>query len=230
MVHDLQNSQRELANLSSISTKVLGSLESLGSQHSSEPVASHNSWQEPKRNSHDLPIQKPNYPQTGCRKLCICRCHERRIFASPRWSGSLFGQIVIAYSGMARSENQSCNIASCQEWKSKQTVFKATYFFPKWLLQRVVVVCDRWSPPMGHLIRIRTPRVVAWCPRFYAATMGRTHSLQKEFADGTGSPFDTLENGVSLLHVSFLEATYVGLADITTSSRWFIETWTLVDS
>lgn len=191
--------EREIAPLPPVLEKFHGTLEGLQSQSSTELTLS--SPLQPK--SHGAQnVHFHGQRQKECSKLCLCQCHEQKSFVSPRWTESLFGQLFLTYSGRPLSQNHNCNIISCQEWKSNQVVFRATYFFPSWLLQRVIVVIDRWSP-IGHVMSVRTPRIVPDSPGFYPASIGKLHTLQKLFRNGEASPFDTRgSDGYTFLQVS----------------------------
>lgn len=205
MMHTLQSLEREIAPLSPTVEKLRGALEYLQPKLSNELALSPtlSTQSEPPNHTRRPPSQ--TLSRTGCQKLCICRCHEQKSFNSPRWVATIFGQLFLAYSGTALFQNHNCNIISCEEWRSKQVVFRATYFFPSWFLHRVLVICDRWSP-IEHSISVRTPRLVPDGSRFFAAQLGKTQSLQRLFTSGEGSPFDTRDyDGLSLLSVSHME-------------------------
>jgi hypothetical protein len=148
-----------------------------------------------------LKVQTSVYSQS-CGHLCRCRCHTESTFTSPRWLRIVLGSLFVGYAGVPGLHNVSCDDEACQQ--AGHGCFKVAYHFPAWFLTRMITIQDRWSPLGGHIVSMRTPRVVS--PKaeiFIYAQQGNIEGLQLLFKERKASPFDVSSSeGRSALHVS----------------------------
>lgn len=108
--------------------------------------------------------------------------------------------LLIGISGLA-IPHIKCSERLCQ----RQTIpsVKLDYFFPKWMLDRVLQFALRLSYMQGPELILRMPRVVPDnAPLMFLAVQGRIGEIQSLFAQGLASPFDVAaSNGRTALHV-----------------------------
>ena len=135
----------------------------------------------------------------SCNSNCVCYCHNRRNFKTPQILESFFGLLFIGYAGIP-CWTPRCDISACQH--SKPTVL-LTYYFPKWLLSRVLIVMGRSSPLHGPQLQLRVPRVISRSAKIFDfAMIGNIDGIKSLFKTGLGSPFDANELGTTALMVS----------------------------
>lgn len=138
----------------------------------------------------------------SCSQFCICRCHQVKKASSPTWMAGLLGLLFASYSGLPILRNTPCNETQCKQ--NQKSLLRVNYYFPSWLLNRMVIFRDQWSPYDGHIISVRTPRLISRHSEiFVMIQMGNLDGIRNLFASGAASPFDTQEDdGRSVLMVS----------------------------
>lgn len=74
-----------------------------------------------------------------------------------------------------------------------------SYYFPKWLLARMITIRECSDPLYGSSWAIRTPRLVpCYSDVLVFASLGNITGLQVLFSQGLASPFDVGNNGDSI--------------------------------
>lgn len=136
-----------------------------------------------------------------CPVACSCRCHKMSIFRYPSWAQGLVGSLFVGYSGIPLLSQAKCSEQSCQ--RDKRCLVKVSYFFPTWLLSRMVFWQHSWDFLQGHDPFWRTPRVIeSESELFLLAQKGSIKGLQGLFSAGTASIFDVNNlEGRSAMHV-----------------------------
>lgn len=139
--------------------------------------------------------------QRSCTGLCKCICHRPTTLTSPEWLKGLVGLLFIGYTGspLLNVYARPCSENLCR--KNKNSLLKVNYLFPSWFFPRMISLRDRWNPTDGHLLTVRTPRVVSNTPIWATITSGNLAQLQMLFAQGNASPFDVDPVGTSALIV-----------------------------
>ena len=133
---------------------------------------------------------------------CTCSCHSSFATRSPSWLGPSLGTMLVRYN---RSGHQSCNTClrrSCA--KNSSGGIKTQYYFPSWMLNRMLSMQYKWDPKNGHQLSLRTPRSVPPGSNIFAlAQHGNIEGIQRLFDQRLASPFDvSSDEGRSPLHVS----------------------------
>lgn len=130
------------------------------------------------------------YRESACDRLCICQCHQNLTLISPTWLRDFLGALLFGYHGAPLWYRRSCNEKFCK--REETCLLNAVYLFPAWFLRRMIYYKHTWDPTHGHLINIRTPRVIdsTTSPIFLCASFGNIKGMQDLFAQGLASPFD----------------------------------------
>lgn len=137
--------------------------------------------------------------QRVCSKFCICNCHKTTNLKTPTWMQDLVGALFVGYSAIPTLT--SCNEIMCNQ--NKRQLITISYYFPSWLVKRMIYFKYYWTPKDGGLISVKTPRVVRGTShQVMMSRLGSVSELQKLFSSGLASPFDvTPVDGVSCLQV-----------------------------
>lgn len=137
---------------------------------------------------------------------CLCRCHYSSQFQTPPWLRDVIGLLSVGYSGLPLVGKPACTETACTETacrRRRSTLLKVNYFFPSWLLHRMVVYRYRWDPATSQVITVRTPRLVPiGASVFKTASDGNLELLKSLFSQGLASPFDVNLDGTSTLKAS----------------------------
>lgn len=133
---------------------------------------------------------------------CSCNCHTPFAIKTPQWLGSTIGTLQIKYTSTASQSCKACNRRSCQTRDG--TVLKTQFYFPPWLLHRMMSMQCSWGPLSGHTVSLRAPRSISSKSNvFMLAQHGNIQGMKRLFERKLASPFDiSLEEGRSALHVS----------------------------
>ena len=110
----------------------------------------------------------------GCRSLCICSCHQRQHYRSPRFMDSVIGCLFLGYNGSPYS-SQKCDTETCQKRSVKTALLK--YVFPAWLLYRAVYLTVMLSQSKGPELVIRCAQVRPSASKFFQAMIQRIDKL-----------------------------------------------------
>ena len=140
---------------------------------------------------------------TTCPVHCPCQCHTASRLRSPGWLCKAFGRLFIGYSAIPILNRKPCNEKSCR--KQSQPRLIVTYFFPLWLLKRVMSIRATFSleEPIGSSWVTKIPRVVPGDAAIAVkAFQTDVTAVQTLFSQGKASPFDVQAHfGNSPLHV-----------------------------
>ena len=178
--------------------------ESRAQHHSSQhqTARKHSSNQSRKLGRYStIRIKACQYRRTRCETWCSCHCHKPRAFSTPQVLESLLGSLFFGYSGFL-SPKAECNERLCRR-QSIPTV-TLNYYFPSWLLARVLQFRFHLSYMAGPEFLLRCPRVIPDnSPLLFQAVQGNLAKVQYLFEKGLGSPWDVaFSNGRSALQVS----------------------------
>ena len=155
--------------------------------------------------SNDMVIPYPLKIETTrslCEHTCNCACHQMARIKSPWYLNAIFGSLLIGYSGQPWSA-RTCDSTDCQ---GRLRSVSYTYVFPRWLLNRMIVLRTAYDQSRGPELCIRLVRVRHHNAQiFYAAKLGSEeaaiHEIQQLLKHGEASVLDVDENGVSALQV-----------------------------
>lgn len=135
-----------------------------------------------------------------CTPQCKCLCHSRHRHISPRFLQRIFGNIQVEYVAIPFTEN-FCHVPSCAQQSSPLAQIR--YFFPSWLLLRMVCATIAARSPNMYEVTIRAPRVVPDSSEiFCCAASGNVQEMKMLFQNGVASVYDIdVTSGVSALAV-----------------------------
>ena len=155
-----------------------------------------------KTHTHDtVRIRASRYRRTQCEGWCSCSCHQVNYARTPQIADLALGSMFIGLSGFP-GRRQRCNEKRCR--KQSIPTLKVTYYFPLWLLARVVHFSLSLTYMNGPQVSLHMPRVVKNNAEiFNLAIQGDLHNMKILFRDGLASPYDVAaSNGRTALHVS----------------------------
>jgi len=139
--------------------------------------------------------------ETPCPKWCRCTCHTVTRLATPKLFSSVFGVLCLGLNGFPPVPR--CDYKKCRG----RTRWRATfyYYFPTWLVRvaiPLVAGTGSWHSVYGDGFAVSMPRVIASeSDIFNLIYLGKLAEIRDMFARRLASPYDTYENGVSVLHV-----------------------------
>jgi hypothetical protein len=130
----------------------------------------------------------PYYRPRRCAVSCICRCHRCFRIRSPEALQKIFGTVFVELASLFIL--YSCNKGTCRQ--KSQSLLRLTYFFPQWLLMRMISA-TLWIPNLQACeISMKMPRVVPEDAEVFAcARSGDIRGLRSLFDDGLASVHDT---------------------------------------
>ena len=154
------------------------------------------------QNPNATPSTATAHAQSTQSALCSCTCHARVAVRSPQWLASAFGSLLVNYSRPSPDSCSSCSRISCRN--NNESSFQSRYYFPPWMLHRMLSVQCKWNPLSGCNFALITPRAVySRSIVFTLAQHGNIRGMQRLFEQRTASPYDiSIEEGRSALHVS----------------------------
>ena len=137
-----------------------------------------------------------------CAYSCTCSCHRhsRPNKRSPNILDRFIGVLFVGYLGLPKISGQ-CNDKDCIQQLSATVLI--TYFFPRWLLARAMILVLKLSSVHGPELNLRIPRIVSHTSRiFQCAGKGDVDGMKEILDRGLGSPMDIdITNGFSALFV-----------------------------
>ena len=133
---------------------------------------------------------------------CTCNCHSSVATRSPSWLGSSLGTMLVRYNRSGYQSCESCRRRSCA--RDSSGGLKTQYYFPSWMLNRMLSMQYKWDPKSGYHFSLRAPRSVPpGSSIFTLAQHGNIQGIQRLFDQRLASPFDvSSDEGRSPLHVS----------------------------
>lgn len=133
---------------------------------------------------------------------CNCNCHAPTALRSPQWLGSAVGTLQISYSRATTGPCRPCSRRSCNH--DPESLFQSRYYFPPWMLHRMLSLHCKWDALGGCTFALKTPRAVSSRSTvFTLAQHGNIGGMQRLFEQRLASPYDiSIEEGRSALHVS----------------------------
>ena len=133
-----------------------------------------------------------------CERNCVCVCHHRQTWKTPRFLHRFLGILFVGYAGVPYL-TQKCDSQECIQRSSPMT--SITYFFPSWFLASVFVVAVR-SSINGLEFNIRVPHIVSDSAIvFDLCAQGDVEGVKTMFRQGLSSPFDIDSTQRTLLDV-----------------------------
>ena len=160
----------------------------------------------------------PHYRRLPCSGWCSCRCHGLTYYQSPQSFDSILGTLLIGHSGVS-FKKQPCNEPSCR--KQPIPTFRLKFFFPQWMVSRVIQFVAQLSYMKGPELFLRVPRVVPDnAPALFYAVQGDIDGIKSLFSKGLASPYDVaLTNGRTAFHVCIRSLPGMDIADISSSTQ-----------
>jgi hypothetical protein len=152
-------------------------------------------------NSIKVRIRASAFRRHSCEGFCSCDCHKLYRFNTPQSAYSLLGTLFVGYSGWP-SWRRPCNEPLCQRQSIPSIAL--TYFFPPWLVARMLHVAFSLTYMNGPKVSLAMPRTIAGNSEIFTfAIRGDLGGIKSLFSQGLASPFDVCEsNGRTALHVS----------------------------
>ena len=145
----------------------------------------------PSSSSDILPIFGVEVSQASlvkCHPRCLCQCHERMQFNTPRLLKEVIGALFVGYS-KAPVTSLPCDRTLCGRYERSE--FTVVYVFPSWFLQRILFVILSLTKRDGPIMSLRMMNrrngddAVFW----YTST-GNLIQLRHLFQQNKASPFD----------------------------------------
>ena len=134
-----------------------------------------------------------------CENSCICACHYRQTWRTPRLLSRFLGILFVGYAGIPYI-TASCDTHECTRRSNPTTL--VTYLFPPWFLARIFILAANFSPMCGLEVNIRIPRIMSSSSRIFEfCATGNVEGVKALFLQGLSSPFDVDLSGQTLLHV-----------------------------
>ncbi|CAM1510621.1 Fc.00g009560.m01.CDS01 [Cosmosporella sp. VM-42] len=134
-----------------------------------------------------------------CPEWCRCKCHTIFRAATPQLFKAMFGVLFCGLEGMSFSNR--CDYKKCQS--NGRWAARLYYYFPRWLVRTGLNLSGigSWKTIFGDSFAVSMPRPVPGeSPIFKHIHLGDVEAVRDMFEKRTASPFDTFENGVSVLH------------------------------
>lgn len=151
-------------------------------------------------NADTLQIKTEVQAEGACKRWCSCACHGTQRIRLPRALRDVIGTLFIGYSGLPVL-TYPCDERTCR--RKSAPSFHLLYYFPIWLVSRLLRVSATLDSMRGLQINLTLPRVVwRYNPLFRFAELDDRDSIQKLFSTRDASPFDVNIDGNSALHVS----------------------------
>jgi ankyrin repeat protein len=112
------------------------------------------------------------------------------------------GLLFMRYSGTPLLNPMKCSKRRCKE--RHQSKMNASYYFPSWMLHRMIEVVARWDANATPTMNLRVMRVIPdHSPLFSFAMEGSTAGIRDLFLKDLASPIDIRESdGRSALHIA----------------------------
>lgn len=138
----------------------------------------------------------------GCHNWCSCNCHTRYSIKSLSVLKPLIGSLNIDCSNLPLL-SQPCNEHACKRQSTSSV--QMNYYFPPWLLPRVIGILYKASTNQGPEMTLRVPYIR---PRgdavFRCAVQGNVESMKSMLISREVSPHDiSSSSGLSALQVCF---------------------------
>lgn len=142
----------------------------------------------------------PHYRRNRCPSWCSCVCHKTCWLQTPESLYQALGLLFVGVSGFP-IQYIKCNERLCR--RQSIPTLKVNYFFPQWIVSRVLQFALRLSYMQGPELILRMPLVVPDnAPLMFFAVQGNLAEIQSLFNQGLASPFDVaMSNGRTALHV-----------------------------
>ena len=123
---------------------------------------------------------KTTVSTTNCPKSCSCICHSATLTKFPRWMNQVTGLLFMRYSGKPLLTAMKCTKKRCKG--RHQSKIHASYYFPGWMLHRMVEVVAKWDANAAPAMNLRVMRVIPdQSPLFSYSREGRTADIQDLF-------------------------------------------------
>ena len=155
--------------------------------------------------SNDMVIPYPLKIETTrslCEHNCNCICHQMTRIKSPWYLNAMFGSLWIGYSARPWSA-RPCDSTDCQ---GHLRSFSYTYVFPRWLLNRMMLLRTAYDQSRGPELCIRLVRVRSEDAGIFDAAKAISkdagiHEIQRLLKHGEASVLDVDQNGLNALQV-----------------------------
>lgn len=122
------------------------------------------------------------------------------------------GLLFMRYSGTPLLKAMNYSKRRCKE-RHRQSEIQALYYFPSWMLHRMINIVARWDSNSNPTMNLRVMRVIPdQSPLFTYAILGKLAEIQGLFSQHLASLFDIRDqDGRSALHIALYNG-YVELA------------------
>lgn len=156
-------------------------------------------------NSNTLCVKASVHRSRRCPRSCNCQCHSSSHLKAPKWMSNTLGLLFMGYSGVPLLSRRGCNNGRCRG--SERSSMHVSYYFPSWLVARMIDVNARWSSQCRPSMSLRVMRVLPDdAPLFGYVRQGDIPSVQSLFRQGLASPIDVAaSDGRSVLHIAITQ-------------------------
>lgn len=146
-------------------------------------------------------FRAPYYYRTPYLGWCSCRYYSLTYYQSPQSFDSILGTLLIGHLAVC-FKKRPCSEPSCR--MQSIPTFRLNFFFPQWMMSRLLQFVAQLSYMKGPELVLRMPRIVPDnAPALFYAVQGDIEGIKSLFSKGLASPYDVaLNDGRTALHVS----------------------------
>lgn len=140
-----------------------------------------------------------------CSPYCDCVCHTTTRLNTPRMLQSMFGALFVGYAGIPRL-TQQCTNKACGG--NLEGFLQVNYYFPQWMIARMLSTAIRLTPSKGPELSIRTLNIRHEKELiFMSALQGDTATVHKLLSEGQASVLDIANGtGHTALHIAVMRS------------------------
>ena len=144
-------------------------------------------------------LSRLQWRHSSCILSCTCRCHNRAIWASPKWINAFFGRLSAEYTRPPLLAH-SCDKIGCLQ--SSGSFIAVQYTFPSWLALRVLhaYLQAGYHNSLEYNLRV-SPTIWSGSEIFVKARSGDVAGVKALLESRRCSPFDVSEEGQTALMV-----------------------------
>ncbi|KAK3986776.1 ankyrin repeat-containing domain protein [Cladorrhinum sp. PSN332] len=139
-----------------------------------------------------------------CPTNCICKCHHRFTFNSPKWLRSILGTFAANYNSLPIIYPRAFNLSLTCESNSTSSI-RVQYYLPSWLLARGAFTAVSWSSltGVGASLHMRCPEIIPFGSKVWGIIRnGEVQQVYDLLRANKVSPNGVDDHGMSLVYYS----------------------------